>query len=145
MSSQKIEKQAFEYFKSGYYCSEAVFRTITEDQTKNVDSSLSRLTSGLLGGMGSSHEEACGALTGGIIALGFLYGRTNPDDEIPDLIELVMEFKKRFNEEFGTTNCGILLDQLGEQGDDYTKCRELTAKTAGILADIIDQHQKSQV
>ena len=138
MPRQKVEKQAYEYFKSGYYCSESVFKAITEECAANVDSSLSRLTSGLVGGMGSSHQEACGALTGGIIALGYLYGKTNPDDEITNIIDLVLEYKKRFKEEFDTTNCGILLDRFGEQWDDYIKCHELTAKAAGILAEIIE-------
>jgi len=142
MSSKKVEKQAFEYFKSGYYCSEAVFKAITEKHSENVDSSLSRLTSGLVGGMGSSHEEACGALSGGIIALGYLYGRTDPDDEIPILKEMVIEYRERFKKEFGTTNCGVLLNRFGEQGDDYSKCRELTGQAARILTDIIEEYQK---
>lgn len=141
MSRKKVEKQAFEYFKSGYSCSESVFKAITEKYAKNVDSTLSRLTTGLRGGMGSSHEEACGALTGGIVALGYLYGRTNPDDEAKILKEMVIEYMKRFKKEFGTTNCGILLDRFGEQGDDHSKCQELTAKAAGILADIIEEYQ----
>ena len=142
MSRQKVEKQAFEYFKSGYYCSESVYKAITEEYAANVDSSLSKLTSGFVGGMGSSHQETCGALTGGIIALGYLYGRTDPDVEIAILKEMVTEYRERFLKEFGITNCGILLDRFGEQGDDYSKCRELTAKVAGILADIIEEYQK---
>jgi C_GCAxxG_C_C family probable redox protein len=143
MSRQKVEKRAFEYFKSGYYCSESVFKAITEQYSENVDNSLSKLASGFVGGMGSSHQEACGALTGGIIALGYLYGRTNPDDEIPDLIDLVLEYKRRFEKEFDATNCGVILERLGEQGDDYGKCRELTGKAAGLLAEIINEYQKS--
>jgi len=142
MSRDKVEQQAYEHFKSGYYCSESVFKAITEAQDNNVDRSLTKLTSGFVGGMGSSHQETCGALTGGIIALGYLYGRTDPNAEIPVLKEIVIEFKERFEKEFGTTNCGILLDRFGEQGDDYSKCRELTAKAAGILTEIIEERQK---
>jgi C_GCAxxG_C_C family probable redox protein len=142
MSAKSVEKQSFEYFKSGYWCSESVFKAITEKYAENVDSSLSRLTSGFVGGMGSSHQETCGALTGGIIALGYLYGRTNPEDELTDLKEMVIKYRERFIKEYGTTNCGVLLDGFGEQGDDYPKCRDLTAKAAGILADIIEEYQK---
>ncbi|UCC78435.1 MAG: C_GCAxxG_C_C family protein [Candidatus Zixiibacteriota bacterium] len=141
MSGKKVEKQAFEYFKSGYWCSESVFKSITEQYTNNVDSSLSRLTSGLIGGMGSSHQEACGALTGGIVALGYLYGRTDPKGDIQLLKEMVVKYRERFKKEFGTTNCGVLLDRFGEQGDDYIKCRELTARAARILMEIIEEYQ----
>jgi C_GCAxxG_C_C family probable redox protein len=142
MSGKKVEKQAFEYFKSGFWCSESVFKAITEEYSDNVDASLSKVTSGLVGGMGSSHLETCGALTGGIIALGHLYGRTNPEEELTILKEMIVKYRERFIKEFGSTNCGILLDGFGEQGDDYVKCRELTARAAHLLAEIIEEFQK---
>ena len=142
MSDNKVEKLAFEYFKSGYWCSESVFKAITETFTENTDGSLSRLASGFVGGMGSSHEEACGALTGGIMALGYLCGRTNPEDDLTELKEMVIKYRERFIGEFGSTNCGVLLDGFGEQGEDYAKCRDLTARAARILAEIIEEHRK---
>jgi C_GCAxxG_C_C family probable redox protein len=142
MSDEKLEKQAHDYFKSGYWCAESVFKTITENFSKDVDSSLSKLASGFVGGMGSSHQEACGALTGGIIALGCLYGRTDPKNEITILKEMVVEYRRRFKKEFGSTNCGVLLDNFGEQGDDYAKCRDLTVRAARMLADIIEEYRE---
>lgn len=142
MSKDSIEKRAFEYFKLGYWCSESVFKAIMEEYAEDVDNSLSRLASGFVGGMGSSHQEACGALTGGIIALGYLYGRTDPDDENTVLRELVVEYRQRFIREFCSTNCGVLLDGFGEQGDDYVKCRDLTGRAARILAGIIEEFKR---
>ena len=142
MSDKKAETLAYDYFKSGYWCSESVFKAITEIYGENVDSSLSRMTSGFVGGMGSSHKEACGALTGGIIALGYLYGRTNPEEELTILKEMVVKYRERIKRKFGSTNCGVLLDGFGEQGEDDAKCRDLTARAAGILAEIIEEYRE---
>lgn len=144
MSRESIEKRACAYFKSGYWCSESVFKAITEEYAEDADDSLSRLASGFVGGMGSSHQEACGALTGGILALGYLYGRTKPDGDLSVLKEMVIKYRQKFMREFGSTNCGVLLDGFGEQGDDYVKCRDLTGRAAGILAEIIEEYDKKR-
>lgn len=141
MSDKKAEELAYDYFKSGYWCSESVFKAITEIYSENVDGSLSRMTSGFVGGIGSSHKEACGALTGGIIALGYLYGRTEPGEKLEILLEMIVKFRERFNREFGNTKCGVLLEGFGEQGEDDAKCRDLTARTACTLAELIEEYK----
>jgi len=40
-----------------------------------------RIATGLAGGVGS-HGEVCGALTGGVLVIGLLYGNDIPDDEV---------------------------------------------------------------
>ena len=140
MSKSKSEQQAFDHFKSGFCCSESVFKTISEVYGDNTDDSLTKLASGLVGGIGSSHEETCGALTGGILALGYLYGRTNPDADTTKLKEMAVEFRQRFLKQFDSTNCGVLLDRFGEQPE-FHKCRDLTSKAAGILAELLEEYK----
>jgi C_GCAxxG_C_C family probable redox protein len=141
MTKKQIEDLAYKHFKDGHYCSEAVFKSIAGVYTDAFDQKLMRVASGFGGGMGSSHKEACGALTGGIMAIGLLYGRTKPTQDPTFLKELVNKYRQRFEQEFGSSNCSVLLDKLGEQGDDFSKCRELTSKAAGILAEILEGYR----
>ena len=76
--------------------------------------------------------ETCGALTGGIIALGWFWGRTKPGGDKIKVYELASEFRRRFVEKFGSSNCQTLLDKFGKQ-ENAMKCKKLTAEAAGIL------------
>ena len=89
-----------------------------------------------MGGIGGTHAEACGALTGGIIAIGFLHGRTEPGQDVEYARELAAKFSARFVEEFGSANCGILLEKLGRQHNGL-KCKKLTAAAAGLLSELL--------
>ena len=44
-----------------------------------LDDQVLRMSSGLGGGLGSTQQELCGALSGGVLIIGALYGRTRPD------------------------------------------------------------------
>lgn len=68
----RIRKQAEDYYRQGdYYCSEAIIRTIRDEfKPDNVIA----MASGFPVGMGGS-GCTCGALVGGIMALGLFFGR----------------------------------------------------------------------
>jgi len=136
MTREEVERKAFDYFQSGFHCAEAVSKTITELFAQEACRDIPRVASGFGGGIGRTHEDTCGALTGGVIAIGYLFGRDNPDEEWRDAYERAAEFRKRFTEEFGSTNCRALLDAFGEQ-DNWHKCKRMAAGAAGILSDLL--------
>jgi C_GCAxxG_C_C family probable redox protein len=139
MIRKQAEERALNYFRSGFHCAESISKAIVELFSDEPSSEIPRVATGFGGGMGGSHEEACGALTGGILAIGYLYGRSDPNAGKDDAFKLVAEFRKRFLEEVGSTGCKNILDQLGKQ-DNYDKCKKMTAVTAGILAEILSAH-----
>ena len=52
----------------------------------------------------------CGAVAGGAMCIGFLYGRSTPGDpKINRCYELTKEFHDKFKKEFGATCCRILI------------------------------------
>jgi len=51
----------------------------------------------------------CGALTGGIMALSMLFGRTVPQDSRDKNYALVAHLIKRFQQEFGAAGCTDIL------------------------------------
>ncbi|MCR4440748.1 MAG: C-GCAxxG-C-C family (seleno)protein [Peptococcaceae bacterium] len=75
----------------------------------------------------ASHKETCGALLGGLMALGLAYGRENifdPMGDTPEAIEKYNEcrlkayrYYEAFKEEFGSTMCGVIRPLL--MGRDY--------------------------
>ncbi len=78
-----IRDRAEEYYRSGdFYCSEAIVKTIKDAFALPVSDSVVAMASGFPVGMGGS-GCTCGAVIGGIMALGLFFGRTEPKDSSP--------------------------------------------------------------
>ena len=75
-------------------------------------------------------------------AAGYLFGRSEPGAEWTDVSELAAMLKRRFVQEYGTTNCGALLATFGPQ-ENMMRCKQLSGEVAGLLADIIEEHRKA--
>lgn len=133
-----LGKEAFNYFNNGFCCSEAVSKTIIDRFSDNPDGFPVKAASGFCGGIGRSHEDVCGALAGGVIAVGYLLGRMEQGKDLSKACEVITEFRKSFIEAFGSTNCAAILKSLGEQ-EKYIKCKQLTGKAADILAEILEK------
>ncbi len=138
---EELEKKTFDYFNNGFCCSEALSKAIIEHFSERPDDYPVKVASGFCGGIGRTHEDTCGALTGGVIAAGYLFGRMEPKRDLSDAGKVISEFRKQFLSAFGSTNCAVILERLGEQ-EKYIKCKELTAKAAGILADILADYRR---
>jgi len=138
MQKEDLEKQAFDYFNTGFCCSEAISKTIIDHFAENPAGYPVKVASGFCGGIGRSHDDVCGALVGGVIAAGYLFGRTERNKDLNEACRVTSEFRRIFLEKFGSTNCAAILEKLGEQ-EKYIKCKELTARATGILADILEK------
>lgn len=138
MLREKVEKRAFDYFQSGFHCAESISKAIVELHGKGSDNEVQRFTAGFMGGIGGTHEDVCGALTGGVVAIGCLHGRTEPYQDIQVVRKLAAEFKGRFIKEFGSSNCQVILEGLDERGDDFD-CKRLTAVAAGLLSELLTE------
>lgn len=143
MERKEVEQRAFDYFQSGFLCAEAVARIIVELFGKEPSPDIPRVATGFGGGVGGTHDEACGALSGGVIALGHLFGRTKPSDDYLAIFELVAEYRRRFTERFGSSRCGALLEGFGEQ-DDWAECKKMSAEAAGILWEMLQDRGKKK-
>ena len=66
---------------------------------------------GFGGGVGGSHEELCGAVSGGVLVLSLLHPHTDGEDRAGKvrLYAQAKEFRRRFQEVFDLTRCGDLL------------------------------------
>ncbi len=123
--------------EQGYHCSEAILLAVGEGYLTEVDPLALRISTPFAGGIGGGHMEVCGALSGGIMLIGALYGRLDGKTNDDQCLALAAEFRERFLREFGYTTCQALKDNwVGQPGQ--ASCKELTAKAAGILIEILE-------
>lgn len=143
MSKEKAEEMAFQFFQSGFHCAEAISKSLTGLLAKDGDNYTPKVATGFGGGIGGSHLDICGALTGGIIALGWLFGRANPGEDKTRIFGLASEFRKRFGEKFGSCSCPALLEKFGKQ-ENGMKCKKMTAQAAGMLWELLNEKGESK-
>lgn len=103
-----------------------------------VDDHTRRLTTGLAGGLGCGYQELCGALSGGALLIGALYGRTAPDQDDSECNRLVCLYRERFVEELGTSRC-FDLRESGFGSDGLWPCSTLVERAARILLEVLDE------
>lgn len=103
-------EQAYTYHKQGYNCAQSVVGAFSDLTGLTMEQCMA-VSGGFGGGVGGSHEELCGAITGGVMTLSLLYPHLNGENRetIRELYKITKEFRKRFQEIFGLTQCGALL------------------------------------
>jgi len=110
---------ATEKFLSGYNCAQSVLWPFAEELGLAPETAL-KIATGLGAGI-ARRQEMCGAVTGGILALGLKYGRGSTQDRsaTEETYAKTQELIRRFEAKHGTCNCRQLLggcDISTEQG-----------------------------
>jgi C_GCAxxG_C_C family probable redox protein len=132
MTRQEIEERAFSLHQNGWHCAEAVLTAALEAFQPMPETWPPRLAACFGGGVGRTHEELCGALAGGLIALGCLHGRDAPGGNWDKAARLAAQLRERFLALHGTCRCADILAAFGEQ-ENMHKCKRLSGVTAGLL------------
>lgn len=132
-----VRRAAFKYFAhDGLNCAESVMKAVLEHNGKTCSPELLCASSAFGAGMGGS-GCLCGALAGGVIALGILLGR-----EGKALSKLLHEDFKR---EHGSTCCRILSRNLiSGTTEKFAACAQRTASTAGLAAVVIRRENRER-
>lgn len=129
---EEVGKRAKYLYLNGYSCSEALVSTIIEKFELDVPQSVVKMATGLAGGIGKT-GEACGALTGGVMALGILFGRDhieeNPIGDQTFAKELLEYFVE--NNSFNSLKCQVLTEGFDtDEGEHKQHCSEFVAMIA---------------
>lgn len=111
-------------------------RAVGEHLWGQVDEGIQRATSGLSGGLGGTHEEMCGALSGGVLIIGALHGRVLPDEDDGYCRELSARYRERFAQEIGTTRCADLRESTYGSDNEWP-CSVLVERATRILLEIL--------
>lgn len=142
MDKEQVEQRTFDLFQNGYNCAEAISTAIVEWYGPVSAGFTPRVATAFGGGIGGTKCENCGALTGGLIALGWLFGRTEPGADKQDAYTFATEFRNKFLDLFGSTQCKAILVALGQQ-ENLLKCKRMTGAAAGILFDILANERQN--
>lgn len=135
-----IKERAGNIFSSRQLlCTESVLTVLNRGLKGGLSPELAvRLASGFPNGLGGS-GCLCGALNGGILALGLFLGRSRPGlGNGKRVASLAGHLHDRFRDHFGSTCCRILTKKV-KQGSrsHFDRCTELTGSVAGMAARLI--------
>ncbi len=103
-------EQAYQYHKQGWNCAQSVAGACA-DLAGRTPEEVMPLVGGFGGGVGGSHEELCGAVSGGVLILSLCFPHAQGSDQEAkrNIYRIVREFRRRFFEVFGYSRCADLL------------------------------------
>lgn len=130
---QALAQQAYDkalQYELDYGCCPQCVLAAVQETVGVIDDSVIKASHGLSGGGGLSGQGACGALTGGLIALSAKRGR---DRDKLDKGRFINNFRKgqelvdRFKTEFGGVTCAELQQQFTGRTYDMWQAEEYQA------------------
>lgn len=143
VSVSKIRKDAEDNFRNGFFCCEALVQAIRDNFELDVPEQVIAMASGMAVGVGRS-GCLCGAVNGGVLALGLFFGRTEPkgpqDPKVVKCMELTNELHQWFKENNGknSTCCRVLTREFDMgKGEHKEQCIHFTGLCAMKTAQII--------
>lgn len=138
----KLEAQ--QYFDRHFNCAQSVFAPFALRFGMDLDTAL-KIATPFGGGMGHA-GQVCGAVSGGLMAIGLVKGIASYDREKKyGCYELAQEFQDRFRALHGVITCsGLLGYDIGSSAE-LEKVRELNLfhtlcpKFVGDAAELVDE------
>ena len=141
-----VRKAAEELYRTAQFnCSEAVMKAVRDYFCPEIPDYVIAMSSGFPVGMGGA-GCTCGALSGSVMAAGYLFGRTSSTGEAPELCgQVAKKLHDAFRDIHHATCCRVLHHglKLGtpEQKD---SCALRTGQTAELAARIIMEAAKGK-
>lgn len=112
-------EQAIKSFSEGFNCAQAVFCTFCE-----IPGDISALIAMGFGGGIAGLQKTCGAVTGGIMAIGYQYGNAGKEA----VYEKTLEFIERFKSIYGSVECIDIIKYDTSTPDGREKARAENAR-----------------
>lgn len=152
---EEIRQRARKNFSLGYNCAECVTEAVLSLVDTGLPAEAKKMATGFGGGVGL-FGDTCGAVTGAVIAVGAVHGRsglpegTDPKETAkkaanqlygnPGLYRLFNQIPNRFIDKYGFTLCRDLTSKWHDKWlcrDHALHCREIITDAAGIAADLV--------
>lgn len=132
----EIRKIAEGYFERGeFFCSEAVVKTINDELGKPFSDEVTKLASGFPIGIGKS-GCLCGAVSGGVMALGMGYGRCHGEAMHEDMFKHAADLHDRIKELYKSTCCRVMTRNFEFQSPERkAHCIKITGEVAAYIAE----------
>lgn len=132
----EIRKIAEGYFERGeLFCSEAVIKTINDELGKPFSDEVTKLASGFPVGIGKS-GCLCGAVSGGVMALGMVYGRCQGEEMHEAMFRHAADLHDRIKELYKSTCCRVMTRNFEFQSPERTAhCIKITGEVTAYIAE----------
>jgi C_GCAxxG_C_C family probable redox protein len=127
------------YGKHDLNCAESVVHTANEVYGIDLSEEALKLPAAFGGGM--YIEEKCGAVTGSLMVLGYLFVEENAHST-EFLKEIVHDYFSGFSNKMGSCECAPLKKR--HRSDDYG-CRDVIAAALDVLESVLDKHKNKRV
>ncbi|GAA0260618.1 C-GCAxxG-C-C family protein [Faecalicatena contorta] len=139
-----LQRDAIEIFNSGFACSESVVISIRRHFGLELSDDAIAMSSGFPWGLGGG-GCICGALAGGVMMLGYFFGRTESGDPcINKCFEVSRELHNFFCKTYGASCCRVLTKGLEKNSPQRkTQCTQFVAGTVKKTAEIIIKEAQS--
>lgn len=142
---EEIKNEAVEIFQQGFACSEAVIYAIKKGFEMDLSDDAIAMSSGFPWGLGGG-GCICGALAGGTMCLGYVFGRRTPGD--PAFFkcqEVTKELHDHFKKVAGATCCRVLTKNYEKNSPERkAHCITLVEATVEKVAEIIIREKTSE-
>lgn len=96
------------------------------------------MTTGFAGGVGDSRQELCGALSGGVMVIGALHGRSRVAEDDHPALDRANHYRERFLTELGEIQCGPLRERVRAPGG-LGSCAVLVERAAQLLLTLLEE------
>lgn len=139
VSIKKIKSDAEELFRKGdFFCSEAIVYSIKNNFELDMPDEMVAMASGFPVGIGRS-KCVCGAVSGGILCLGYFFGRTKGGDKkVENTLKLANELQESFRQNHGCLCCKVHTQGMDMgSGEHKAQCISFTGEVAEKAASII--------
>jgi len=139
VSIKKIRSDAEESFRKGdYFCSEAIVSSIKNNFEIPMPDEMIAMASGFPVGIGKS-KCVCGAVSGGVMCLGYFFGRTTGGDpKVQNTLVLANELQESFKNNHKVLCCKVLTHGMDmASGEHKAQCISFTGEIAEKAAQII--------
>lgn len=133
---QKVRETGEGYFDRGeFFCSEAVVKTINDLLDEPYDESVTKLASGFPIGVGKS-GCLCGAVSGGVMALGMVYGRKHGEEMNEKMFPMAADLHDHIKDLYKSTCCRVMTRNFEFASPERKNhCVKITGEVAAYVAE----------
>lgn len=126
------------YANADFFCSEAVLKAVVEGFDRELSHEVLAMSSGFPVGIGGA-GCTCGALNGGVMALGYFFGRSMAKGgEVRKAMKLSRQLHDKFTELNRCTCCRMLTKGMEKGSAEHKKqCVRFTGEVAEEVSQII--------
>ncbi len=143
----QLQADALDVFHHGFACSESVIYALRKNfGWTNLSDDAIAMSTGFPWGLGGA-GCLCGAVAGGTMCIGYMFGRRTQGDPCADKChKLTCEFAAAVRERFGATCCSKLIQEFPnrEMESRKAKCAEIVSFCAETAAHMIERERENQ-